>query len=84
MLEHLDSLRDKPLHGQFLREISDKVCIKSQWMWLQKGNFTKELEGHVFAAQEQALSTNSIKAHITNYRVLLSAGFVVLMKQLII
>jgi len=29
MLEHLDSLRVKPLHGQFLREISDKVCIKS-------------------------------------------------------
>jgi len=33
-------------------------------MWLQKGNFTKELEGLVFAAQEQALSTNSIKVHL--------------------
>jgi len=31
---------------------------------LQKGNFTKEMEGLVFAAQEQALSINSIKAQI--------------------
>ena len=64
MTGHFASLRDKPLHGQFLREITDKICVKSQWLWLWKGNFTKEMEGFVFAAQEQALSTNSIKAHI--------------------
>jgi len=58
------SLRDKPLYGQILWEITDKICIKSQWLWLRKGNFTKVMGGLVFAAQEQALSTNSIKTHI--------------------
>ena len=33
---------------------------------MRKGNFTKELEGLICAAQEQALSTNAIKAHIYN------------------
>ena len=64
MAEHLNLLRDKPLHGQFLQEISNKVWSNSQWTWLRKSNFTKELEGLAFAAQEQALSSNSIKAHI--------------------
>jgi len=49
----------KPLHGQFLCEVSNRVCNKSQWTWLQKGNFIKEMEGLVFTVQEQALSTNS-------------------------
>ena len=38
----------------------------SQWTWLRKGNFTKELQGLICAAREQALSTNAIKAHIYN------------------
>jgi len=54
MTGHLASLRDKSLHGQFLQEIADKICVKSQWLWLQKDNFwiTKEMEGLVLAAQE--------------------------------
>jgi len=47
MTGHLASMRDKPLHGQFLREITDKICVKSQWLWLRTGNFTKEMEGLV-------------------------------------
>ena len=39
MTGHLASLRDKSLHGQFLQEIADKICVKSQWLWLQMGNF---------------------------------------------
>ena len=54
MIGHVASLRDKPLHGQFLREITDKICVKSQWLWLRK---SKEMEGLSFAAQEL---TNSI------------------------
>ena len=54
MTGHVASLRDKPLHGQFLREITDKICVKSQWLWLRK---SKEMEGLSFAAQEL---TNSI------------------------
>ena len=63
-LEHLHTWKSKPLHGQFIREISDQICVESQWLWLCYGNLTKEMEGLVFAAQEQALSTNAVKAHI--------------------
>jgi len=56
--EHLSLLSAKPLHGQ-LRETANTVSNTSQWTWLRKGNFTKELEGLICAAQEQALSTNA-------------------------
>jgi len=35
-----------------------------QWLWLRFSNFSKEMEGIIFAPQEQALSTNAIKANI--------------------
>jgi len=40
------------------------VCVKFQWSWLHSGNFTKETESLIFAAQEQTLSTNAIRSHI--------------------
>jgi len=64
MIDTLNSWKEKPLHGQFLRETHNQICTRSQWAWLLKGNVTKEMEATVFAAQEQALSTNAIKAHI--------------------
>jgi len=67
----IQTWQSKPLHGQFQRETSEHVCVKSQWLWLRTGNLTKEMEGLIFAAQEQALSTNAIKAHI--YRTSCSA-----------
>ena len=54
----------QPLHGQFLRDISSQISVKHQWLWLRFSNFSKEMEGTIFAAQEQALSTNAIKANI--------------------
>ena len=45
-------------------------CIKFHWSWLRFSNllrfsnFTKEMEGLLFAAQEQAVSTNAIKVDI--------------------
>ena len=67
-MECLQTWKDKPLHEQFLREIEEQICVKSQWLWLQHGNLTKEIaiEGLVLAAQEQALSTNVIRTHIFN------------------
>jgi len=41
-----------------------QICVKSQWLWLRFSDFTKGMEGIIFAALEQALSTNAIKAHI--------------------
>ena len=49
ILDHLRLLKDKPLHGQFLRETIGTVSNKSQWTWLRKGNFTKEMEGLICA-----------------------------------
>jgi len=63
-MERLQTWKSKPLHGQFLLETEDHVCVKIQWSWLRFGNVSKEMEGLLFAAQEQALSTNAIKAHI--------------------
>ena len=54
------------MHGQFLRETANTVSNSSQWTWLRKRIFTKKIEGLICAAQEQALSTNAIKAHIYN------------------
>ena len=62
--DHCIAWREKPLHGQFLRQTSDLTCPKTQWCWLKSGKFTKELEGLIFAAQEQALSTNAIRSSI--------------------
>ena len=35
-----------------------------QWKWLQHGGISKEVEAFLFAAQEQALPTNTIKNKI--------------------
>jgi len=65
-MECLQTWKDKSLHGQFLLETEEQVSVKLQWLWLQHGNLTKEMEGLVLATQEQALSTNAIRAHIFN------------------
>ena len=62
--DHCIAWREKPSHGQFLRQVSDLICPKTQWLWLKFGKFTKKLEGLIFAAQEQALSTNAMKSSI--------------------
>ena len=60
-MERLQTWKSKPLHGQFFRETEDRVCVKMQWSLLRFGNISKKMEGLLFAAQEQALSTNAIK-----------------------
>jgi len=62
MVDTLNSWRDKSPHSQFLRETSRQICTRLQWNWNK--SITKEMEATVFAVQEQALSTNAIKACI--------------------
>jgi len=62
--DHLVAWQDKALHGQFLRQVSDVSCPKTQWAWLKFGKITKEMKGLIFAAQEQALSTKAIQSNI--------------------
>ncbi|XP_023238417.1 uncharacterized protein LOC111637209 [Centruroides sculpturatus] len=59
-----DSWRNKALHGQFLDKIEGKVDKERTWLWLTNGALKKETEGLIFAAQEQAIRTNAIKARI--------------------
>ena len=53
----------KPLHGKFVQDTKD-LRGKKSWNWLRGGHLRKETEALICAAQEQALATNSIKAHI--------------------
>ena len=59
----IKSWHEKTLHGQFIRE-TEKVADKQSWNWLKQGELKRETESLIFAAQEQALRTNAIKAGI--------------------
>lgn len=52
-----DTFIDKPLHGQYFREIMGQVDDKYQWAWLSYSSFTSETEGFIMALQEQVIST---------------------------
>ena len=51
------------MHGAFLSDI-EGTAVEESWRWLQNGYLKKETEGMIFAAQEQALRTNSVKCYI--------------------
>ena len=55
--------KEKPLHGQYLRETEDVKSIDT-WLWLREGKLKKQTESLLTAAQDQALRTNIIKAKI--------------------
>ena len=57
----------KQLHGQFKRETDDLSGVS--WNWIRTGELKKETEGLIFAAQDQALRINTIKARIENQNV---------------
>ena len=52
----------KQLHGQFKRETEDLSDVS--WNWIRTGELKKETEGLIFAAQDQALRTNAVKARM--------------------
>ena len=53
----------KQLYGRFKRLIN-KISLDKTWTWLRKGNFKRETESFLIAAQNNAIRTNQIKARI--------------------
>ena len=54
---------EKQLHGRFKRLINNIFHDKT-WTWLRKGNFKRETESLLTAAQNSAIRSNYIKARI--------------------
>ena len=55
--------KEKQLHGKFAGE-PEEVRSEEIWRGVRKGYLEKEIEGLIFAAQEQALRTNWIRKNI--------------------
>ena len=53
----------KQLYGRFKRLINN-ISHDKTWTWLRKGNFKRETESLLIAAQESFIRTNHIKARI--------------------
>ena len=62
-----EDLSGKQLHGQFKRETDELSGVS--WEWIRTVELKKETEGLIFAAQDQALRTNAVKARIENQNV---------------
>ena len=56
----LKEWKGKALHGQFVKETECQNESK-KWEWLSKGELKRETESLIYAAQEQAIRTNSVK-----------------------
>ena len=54
---------EKQLYGRFKRLIND-ISHEKTWTWLRKGNFKRESESLLIAAQNNAIRTHQIKARI--------------------
>ena len=55
--------KEKQLYGRFKRLINSMSHDKT-WIWLRKGNFKREIESLLMAAQSNTIRTNYIKARI--------------------
>ena len=53
----------KQLHGRFKRLINN-ISHDKTWTWPRKGNFKRETESLLMAAQNSAIRTNHIKSRI--------------------
>ena len=53
----------KQLYGRFKRLINN-ISYEKTWTWLRKGNFKREKESLLIAAQNNAVRTNHIKVRI--------------------
>jgi hypothetical protein len=67
--ERKERLQAKPLHGRFFRGTENDangnaIAGPRSWEWVRSGYMTKSTEAYIFAAQEQALSTNSMRAKV--------------------
>ena len=58
-----NSWKNKVMHGQYLRELDGKDCIKS-WKWLKDSDLKGCTEALICSAQEQAIRTNNTKFYV--------------------
>ena len=63
--KHKSGWMDKPLHGQTADATKDLMDKDKNWNWLKHAGLKKETESTIFAAQEQAVGTNSVKTSFT-------------------
>ena len=54
---------EKQFYERFKRLINN-ISPEKTWMWLRKGNFKRETESPLIAAENNAIRTNQIKASI--------------------
>ena len=54
---------EKQLHGRF-KQLINNISHNKTWTWLRKGNFKRETESLLMAAQNSAIRTNHIKVRI--------------------
>ena len=52
------------MHGEFVREMSEKVDKNKTWQWLSKRDLNIGTEALFCAALEQAVRANYVKHHI--------------------
>ena len=52
--ENTQEWKEKPLHGQFLRETEDQ-SNEETWNWLKEGSLKRETEAIITAAQDLAI-----------------------------
>ena len=61
----IDMWKAKPVHGRFLQQLEEGGCsLNETWSWLLKQSMPKNTEAVIFAAQDQALPTNWLRAII--------------------
>ena len=61
----IDTWKAKPIHGRFLQQLEEGGCsLNETWSWLLKQSMPKNTEAVIFAAQDQALPTNWLRAVI--------------------
>ena len=61
--ERKERWKEKPMHGQFIRQTMD-IADDISWAWLRNGTLKRETESLITAAQDQCIRTNYIKARI--------------------
>ena len=59
----LEGWEEKGLHGQYLRQTKEVISDQC-WDWLPNGDFKRETESLIVAAQNQSIRTNLFKARI--------------------
>ena len=72
------------MHGQLPRNLDEKlVDIEQSYRWLKSGDMKGETESTVVAAQDQAISTNSLGTKFWRKKLRINAGYVNNMKKLL-